>query len=109
MTSEELRDALEDVVTQFAYEGERDGMPAYSTGGLSALEHAFAVLGWSDPHPVPGMACDEPGCNAWASCGKPTPDGYRRVCSVHYQALCGQRNADRPTPKEGKWTSLRHF
>lgn len=28
-------------------------------------------------------ACDEPGCNAFSSCGGPTPDGYRTTCGKH--------------------------
>lgn len=86
-TNAELREAVEDLVTQFAHEGSHNGAPAYSTGGLSALEHGFAVLGWSDPRPAPDMACDRPGCNAWASCGTPTDDGYKRLCSNHYQEI----------------------
>ena len=27
--------------------------------------------------------CDEPECNQPASCGFPTPDGYRRTCFKH--------------------------
>jgi predicted nucleic acid-binding Zn-ribbon protein len=27
--------------------------------------------------------CDEPNCNRPASCGFPTPDGYRRTCGDH--------------------------
>lgn len=48
----ELRDALEDLTLQFAYPTTVDGVPAYCTGGLSALEGAFAALGWDDPHAV---------------------------------------------------------
>ncbi len=46
------KDALEDMVEQFAYSGTDHGKPCLSTGGLSALEHAFGVLGWDDPHVV---------------------------------------------------------
>ena len=28
-------------------------------------------------------ACDEPGCDAFSSCGGPTPDGYRLTCGKH--------------------------
>jgi len=42
-----LRDALEDMCHQFGYEVGQTGI---TTGGLSALEHAFDVLGWDDPH-----------------------------------------------------------
>jgi hypothetical protein len=29
-------------------------------------------------------ACDEPGCKQDASCGWPSPKGYRRTCNTHY-------------------------
>jgi hypothetical protein len=44
---------IENLVRQFADQTVVDGVPSYSTGGLSALENAFAVLGWDDPHPAP--------------------------------------------------------
>ena len=47
-----LRETVEDLVRQFAYETVVDGVPCLWTGGLSALEGAFAVLGWSDPYPL---------------------------------------------------------
>lgn len=78
-----LRETVEDLVTQFAHQVVSAGVPAYSTGGLSALEGAFAVLGWSDPHPAPEMACEHPSCNQWATCGIPTNDGYKRLCFAH--------------------------
>ena len=28
-------------------------------------------------------ACDVPGCKRAASCGTPTPDGYRNTCGEH--------------------------
>lgn len=83
---------IEDLVTQFAHQIVHGGVPAYSTYGLSALEGAFAVLGWDDPHPAPEMACDEPGCSQWATCGIPTADGYRQVCGAHYQQLVHHRD-----------------
>jgi hypothetical protein len=60
-------EALEGMVYQFAYWSDTAG--GFCTGGLSALEDAFEVLGWEDPHPVPEVRCDEPGClqrGAWA-------------------------------------------
>jgi hypothetical protein len=78
---------IEDLVRQFADQTVVDGVLCYTTGGLSALEDAFAVLGWSDPYPAPEMVCDHPGCCQWATCGTPTPDGYKQLCSDHYQAL----------------------
>ena len=80
VTCETYRDALEDMCQQFAYPGIG---PSLITGGLSALEDAFAVLGWDDPHPVPERGCDEPGCTRIATCGTPTPEGYRTSCSEH--------------------------
>ena len=42
---DELKEALIDMVWQFAYTGSK----GYHTGGLSALEGAFDALGLSDP------------------------------------------------------------
>lgn len=93
-----LTETVEDLVTQFAYEGKRDGQPAYSTGGLSALEGAFAVLGWDDPHPAPERSCEHDDCSAWASCGTPTPDGYKRLCGEHYRAVAALAPPDAAAP-----------
>jgi hypothetical protein len=77
---EDLADALDDMVRQFAY----TGGGTRTTGGLSALEHAFDVLGLDDPHPLaPEEMCDEPGCKEEITCGTPTPTGYRRTCGKH--------------------------
>jgi len=80
-------DALEDMANQFAYWG-RGGL---HTGGLSALEHAFTVLGWEEPHYVEGRECDRPGCEAEYTTGTPTPEGYLKLCSHHYFKLRGGR------------------
>lgn len=88
MTSSSVREAregLEDMVRQFAYWSESAG--GYWTGGLSALEGAFEILGWSDPQPAPEARCDEPGCMKQRTCGIPTEAGYRSVCGDHYMAL----------------------
>jgi hypothetical protein len=71
-----LRDALEAMVRQFAYWTDGKGGSLW-TGGLSTLEDAFDLLGWDDPHPVPDMACDEPGCSKQGTCGWPSENGYR--------------------------------
>lgn len=84
-SAEQLREALEDMCIQFAYSTSRDGKAALFTGGLSALEDAFDILGWEDPHPIPWDTCDEPGCDQRTSCGFPTPNGYRRTCGAHYK------------------------
>ena len=46
---DELREALIDMVWQFAYEDTKNGEGVMHTGGLSALESAFDALGLSDP------------------------------------------------------------
>jgi len=46
---DELREALIDMVSQFAYRGTYEGRENLHTGGLSALESAFDALGLSDP------------------------------------------------------------
>lgn len=46
---DELKDSLVDMVNQFAYRGTYEGRENMHTGGLSALEDAFATLGLSDP------------------------------------------------------------
>ena len=63
------REALEEMVWQFAYRIVSGGRRALDTGGLSALEGAFAALGWEEPHvvdPADAPGCDEPGCPEWA-------------------------------------------
>lgn len=86
--ADEVREALESIVIQFAYWSEYVG--GYMTGGLSALEDAFEVLGWDDPHPYPQQRCDESGCMRQVTCGWPTRSGgtgpnggYRRTCGQH--------------------------
>jgi len=86
MTRDEpLRDALEDMVFQFAHRFVRDGRRYLGTMGLSALEGAFAALAWDDPHYVDdqGFGCQWPGCDEWATTGRPTPTGYEWRCSEH--------------------------
>ncbi len=78
----EARAAVEDLCHQFAYDY---GGPTLGTGGLSALEGAFSVLGWDDPHPIPGSKCAEATCGKRASCGTPTPEGYKWFCGDHYR------------------------
>lgn len=78
--AETLRECILDLLNQFAYDTEG---PALTTGGLSALEHAFGVVGWEDPHPIPNQRCDEPLCRRRADCGTPTKTGYRRTCGQH--------------------------
>ncbi len=76
------KEALEDMVNQFAFS--LDDPPRLTTGGLSALEHAFQVLGYPDPKEVPEQRCQHGNCNKTATCGTPTKKGYKRVCGKHY-------------------------
>ena len=78
---------LEDMVHQFAPTTIREGKLYLWTGGYSALEDAFAVLGWPDPREIPERECDMDGCINEANCGTPTPDGYKNVCGDHFREL----------------------
>ena len=79
------KEALLDMVQQFAFQVKKNGLPAYGTGGLSALEIAFEVLNWDDPHSCPENKCAL--CNEWATCGTPSSDGYKRVCCEHFRLI----------------------
>jgi hypothetical protein len=46
---DELKDALFDMVGQFAYEGKKNNKVVLHTGGLSSLENAFKALRLSNP------------------------------------------------------------
>ena len=80
-------DVIKDLLHQFAYSGEKDGRAMLWTGGLSALESGFEFVGWDNPHFTPELECERTDCHAAAVCGASTPDGYRRLCSKHYQEL----------------------
>jgi len=84
----QLRAALEGMVDQFGYACAKNGQPAIGTGGLSALEDAFAALGWDDPYVIPNPVwCDapvEPRCPNRTTSGTSTPDGYKRFCDEHF-------------------------
>jgi hypothetical protein len=73
------REALESMVHQFAHWDDKAG--GYTTGGLSALEDAFHVLGWDDPHPYPEGRCHR--CKRQGTIGTPTKDGYKWSCHEH--------------------------
>lgn len=85
---DQLREAVADLLHQFSYPIVTKDGPAFSTGGLSALEMGFKVLGWTDPHQVPELKCDEPGCLDHAVSGVPTEAGYRRLCTDHFVKIC---------------------
>ena len=84
----EYKEALEDMVWQFAYRDvSKNNKPMLYTGGLSALELAFATLGWSDPKEFEDMngICDVEGCMDWtvAQGGMWAETGYWCLCSTH--------------------------
>ncbi len=79
----EAREIIEDLCRQYALPCPQPSCFHLGTGGLSVLEQAFDFLGWDDPHPMPSMQCDEPGCTEGQSCGTPSKDGYRRTCGEH--------------------------
>lgn len=81
---EEAKSVIEELLYQFAFDTTNCEL---WTGGYSALESAFRFLGWDDPHPIPDSKCEYPECTERATCGTPTPDGYKRVCGNHYQLL----------------------
>ena len=85
MTEAEWREIVEDLMFQFAYRGHDKGGRYLWTGGLSTLEGAFAALGWVNPHRIEEYGCQWPGCTDWATCGTPTPDGYRNYCGKHFR------------------------
>lgn len=81
----ESREIIEDLLHQFAYDTSNGEL---YTGGLSALEAAFDYVGWEDPHPLDEeLICKDESCPKRATCGTPTPDGYKRLCSDHYTAM----------------------
>jgi len=97
------KDALEGMVWQFGYKGVKGGESIIWCGGLSALEEAFEVLGWEDPHYVEdcdGVICDVTGCAEWVSSQGIvwSEKGYWCVCSVHSQAY--REGAPQPEMKK---------
>ena len=97
-----LREFTEDVARQFGYRGTTpDGRAAYTAGGLSTLEWAWSLLGWPDPKPAPECECQEEGCHEWANGGRPTPDGYKWLCSRHYLAYEAREEALKAREQDG--------
>jgi len=82
-----LKDALEDMVNQFASYAIFQGILQRNTAGHSSLENAFDALGLDDPHPCPEHECEWEGCHEMAVGGRPTEWGYMRLCSKHLSEL----------------------
>lgn len=85
---EDMKEFAKDVAYQFGYYCQCKGRLHITHGGLSTLEWAFDILGWENPHPVPECECEIDGCHEHATCGAPTSDGYKRMCSRHYSERC---------------------
>lgn len=99
------REALEDMVWQFAYRGVKGRRLALGTGGLSALERAFDALGWDDPHYVvaKGQVCEVQGCLSWLTQGRIWGEVYVSLCSEHgMNAHSGQA-----APRFRRWVIVR--
>ena len=90
--TEEILEFAESVIRQFAYKIKINGHCAFTAGGLSTLEEAFCIVGWDDPKMAPESECEAEGCHEWATCGMPTPDGYKFLCSKHRKMY--QKNAE---------------
>lgn len=90
----DMREFAEEVVYQFGYYCQNGGRLHITHGGLSTLEHAFDILGWENPHPVPECECEIEGCHEHATCGTPTADGYKRVCGRHFAKMAGDGNGN---------------
>ncbi len=81
--------ALATMVWQFGHRGTKNEKPIMWTGGLSALEEAFEVLGWDDPHYLPiqeGYCCEVEGCVEQDTIGTFWDGLYLRLCSSHGSA-----------------------
>ena len=97
------KEALEDMVWQFAYKGTKNDKSIMSTGGLSALEYAFEALGWDDPiyfEDMDGVICDVDGCAGWVDnqgCGW-REGGYWCLCGDCYGKAC--KGEPQPNMKE---------
>lgn len=46
------------------------------------------------------VACEEPGCWKQATCGKKTPDGYKRLCGGHWRMYS---DSDRSKSSAADW------
>lgn len=78
---EEAKDIIEGLAMQYGLE--LPG-PLLHSGAISAMECAFEFLDWDDPFPIPERKCDVGTCIQPATCGKPTSDGYKKLCREHW-------------------------
>ena len=97
----DLKEFAEDVVCQFGYYVQHNGRLHITHGGLSTLEWAFEILGWENPKPFPEGECEWDGCHEHATCGTPTPEGYKRVCVKHFADIQAREEAERNARMDG--------
>lgn len=97
---ENYKSALESMIYQFGYHGVKDGKPCIGTGGLSALEEAFAVLQWDDPQFIPEQenTCEIEGCMEEPTSGQRWNELYLLLCHNHSYML--RNNSERPPVKK---------
>lgn len=97
----DMKEFAAEVAYQFGYKGTYNGRLHIMHGGLSTLEWAFEILGWENPHPYPEGECELDGCHEYATCGTPTPNGYKQVCSKHYRYIKACEEAERNARMDG--------
>lgn len=98
----DMKEFAKDVVYQFGCYWPMGERLYITSGGLSTLEWAFDILGWENPHPVPECECEIEGCHEHATCGAPTADGYKRMCSRHYLSHSATIDVERKNENESK-------
>lgn len=82
------KEALEEMVWQFAFRSVRGDKSILWTGCNSVLEGAFKTLGWTDPkfiEDIDGTICDVESCPGWvvAQGGMWKETGYWCLCDEH--------------------------
>lgn len=94
-----IKEIIKQLIFQFGYRGVKKNKPVIHTAGLSALEEAFEVLGWEDPHYLPeqGFTCEVKGCMNEDTVGMHWGNSklYLRLCSEHHM----QAFRNKPIPE----------
>ena len=100
------------MVWQFADRfGDKKGDSFLSTGGLSALEEAFDVLGYSDPHKVADCdaICDVFGCGEFVTNQGTKWGNYWCLCSPHGVRKEKPKMKQRAIDRENRRDSITHY
>lgn len=60
--------------------------------GINPFDTEEQIMGCPDCKSIESceVVCDEPGCNDFASCGTPTPLGYKHTCWKHKPKTGGE-------------------